>query len=42
MDRFRRASLAILRKADFVASDETGMRIEGVNGYRWEGHGEMH
>jgi transposase len=24
-----------LRKASFVASDETGVRIEGVNAYHW-------
>jgi transposase len=28
-------ALAVLRKASFVASDETGVRIEGVNAYHW-------
>ena len=28
-------ALAALRKASFVASDETGVRIEGVNAYHW-------
>jgi len=31
----RNQALAVLRKADVVASDETGMRIEGVNGFHW-------
>jgi transposase len=34
----RGKALEIVRKADFVASDETGMRIEGVNGYQWVFH----
>ena len=34
----RSCALAVLRKADFVASDETGMRIEGVNGFHWVFH----
>jgi len=28
-------ALAALRRADVVACDETGMRIEGCNGYQW-------
>jgi transposase len=28
-------ALAVLRRADVVACDETGMRIEGCNGYQW-------
>ena len=28
-------ALAVLRKASLVASDETGVRIEGVNAYHW-------
>lgn len=31
----RSTALALLRAADVVASDETGMRIEGVNGFHW-------
>lgn len=31
----RGQALAILRAADFVASDETGMRVEGVNAFQW-------
>jgi transposase len=31
----RGQALAILRAAKFVASDETGMRIEGVNAFHW-------
>lgn len=31
----REQALAILRKAKVVASDETGMRVEGVNAYQW-------
>ena len=27
--------LETLRKADVVASDETGIRVEGINGYHW-------
>ena len=34
----RQNALAVLRQAEFVASDETGMRIEGVNGYQWVFH----
>ncbi len=29
----RSGAPAVLRQADFVAGDETGMRIEGVNGF---------
>lgn len=29
------AIIADLRRADMVASDETGIRIEGLNGYHW-------
>jgi transposase len=28
-------ALSVLRKASFVASDETGVRIEGVNAFHW-------
>jgi transposase len=28
-------ALVALRRADIVACDETGMRIEGCNGYQW-------
>lgn len=31
----RNQALTVLRNAEFVASDETGMRIEGVNGFHW-------
>ena len=31
----RTQALALLRKAPFVACDETGARIEGVNAYHW-------
>lgn len=31
----RDQALAVLRQAASVASDETGVRIEGVNGYHW-------
>ena len=31
----RNTALAVLRAADVVASDETGVRIEGVNAYHW-------
>ena len=31
----RGQALAVLRQATSVASDETGVRIEGVNGYHW-------
>ena len=31
----REAAQAALRRADVVASDETGVRIEGSNGYHW-------
>jgi len=31
----RKTALAVLRAADVVASDETGVRIEGVNAYHW-------
>ncbi len=31
----RGQALVVLREAQFVASDETGVRIEGVNGYHW-------
>jgi transposase len=31
----RTQALALLRKASFVACDETGARIEGVNAYHW-------
>lgn len=31
----RGQALALLRQADCVASDETGVRIEGVNAYQW-------
>ena len=31
----RGQALAALRVAEFVASDETGMRIEGVNAFHW-------
>jgi transposase len=37
-DRFRagrEASVAALRRAEVVASDETGVRIEGCSGYHW-------
>src|SRR3984957_17804018 len=34
----RQNALAVLRQAEFVASDETGMRIEAVNGYQWVFH----
>jgi len=30
-----RQALVVLRQADFVASDETGVRIEGVTGFHW-------
>src|ERR1019366_6451146 len=32
-DEKKGQALAVLRKASFVASDETGVRIEGVNAY---------
>ena len=31
----RSQALCVLRAAEFVASDETGMRIEGVNAFHW-------
>ena len=31
---------AILRAAKVVASDETGVRIEGTNSYHWVFHGK--
>src|SRR5215204_1829096 len=31
----REAAVAALRRADVVASDETGVRIEGANAYHW-------
>ena len=31
----REDALVALRRADIVACDETGMRIEGCNGYQW-------
>lgn len=31
----RDAALAALRRAEVVASDETGVRIEGSNSYHW-------
>lgn len=31
----RDAAIATLRRADVVASDETGVRIEGCNAYQW-------
>ncbi len=31
----REAALAALRKAEVVASDETGVRIEGSNSFHW-------
>jgi transposase len=31
----RNEAVAALRRADIVASDETGVRIEGVNAYQW-------
>jgi len=34
-DENKGQALAVLRKASFVASDETGVRIEGVNAYHW-------
>jgi transposase len=37
-DRFRAGradAVAVLRRADVVASDETGVRIEGANAYHW-------
>lgn len=34
-DEKKGQALALLRKASFVASDETGVRIEGVNAYHW-------
>jgi transposase len=34
----REQALATLREARFVASDETGVRIEGVNAYHWVFH----
>lgn len=37
-DRFRsgrETALSALRRADIVASDETGVRIEGCNSYHW-------
>ena len=34
-DEKKGQALAVLRKASFVASDETGVRIEGVNAYHW-------
>jgi transposase len=34
-DEKRKQALGALRAAEVVASDETGMRIEGVNGYQW-------
>jgi transposase len=36
----RQNALTALRKARFVASDETGVRIEGVNAYHWVFCGE--
>ncbi|MBW4971859.1 transposase, partial [Croceibacter atlanticus] len=40
-DRFRAgrdAAIATLRKAEVVACDETGVRIEGSNAYHWVFH----
>lgn len=34
-DAKRKQALVVLRQAKVVASDETGMRIEGVTGYQW-------
>ncbi|MEK4031838.1 transposase [Methylocystis sp. IM3] len=34
----REQVLAAPREARFLASDETGVRIEGVNAYRWVFH----
>lgn len=34
-DGQRDQALAALRRATFVASDETGVRIEGVNAFHW-------
>src|SRR3954449_4888702 len=31
----REAAVAALRRAEVVASDETGVRIEGCNAYHW-------
>src|SRR5215218_4963805 len=31
----REAAISALRRAEVVASDETGVRIEGCNGYHW-------
>ena len=31
----REAAVATLRRAEMVASDETGVRIEGCSGYHW-------
>ena len=34
-DAGREAALSTLRRASVVASDETGVRIEGMNAYQW-------
>ncbi len=34
-DAGRDAALSALRRATVVASDETGVRIEGTNSYHW-------
>lgn len=34
-EEIRNTALTLLRAADVVASDETGMRIVGVNAYHW-------
>ena len=37
----REAAVAVLRRAEVVASDETGVRIEGANAYHWVFRSQM-